>query len=99
MVWKRPHNCFRPKVTRARGAPVYARQGRGRGALGAVAAAAAAGAGLWPAAAAADLPPGGGPVRVISNFGRLIAPVGQLSQLEYFPITGAMSPDGRFVWT
>ncbi|MEA2396863.1 MAG: hypothetical protein QOK25_419, partial [Thermoleophilaceae bacterium] len=54
---------------------------------------------IAPVAASADLPPGGGPVRVVSNFGRLITPFGGLSQLEYFPINSAMTPDGRFVWT
>lgn len=60
---------------------------------------AAAVAATLPAGASADLPAGGGPVRVISNFGRLIAPFGSLSQLEYFPLNSAMTPDGRFVWT
>jgi DNA-binding beta-propeller fold protein YncE len=48
--------------------------------------------------AAADLPPSG-PVSLVSNFGRLIHPFGRLSQLDYFPTAGAMTPDGRFVWT
>jgi DNA-binding beta-propeller fold protein YncE len=54
---------------------------------------------LAPGAARADLPPAGQPVHTISNFGRLIAPFGALSQLEYFPLNAAMTPDGRFVWT
>jgi len=36
---------------------------------------------------------------VFSNFGRLIAPVGQLTQLGYFPVGASLTPDGRYVWT
>ncbi|HEV3228180.1 MAG TPA: beta-propeller fold lactonase family protein [Solirubrobacteraceae bacterium] len=49
--------------------------------------------------ARADLPSGGGPTSVVSNFGRLIAPRGDLTQLGYFPTGAALTPDGRFAWT
>jgi DNA-binding beta-propeller fold protein YncE len=51
------------------------------------------------AVARADLPPGGGPSTVVSNFGRLISPRGDLTRLGYFPTGAALTPDGRFIWT
>jgi len=54
---------------------------------------------LGAASARADLPPAGPALPVFSNFGRLIAPVGQLTQLGYFPVGATLTPDGRFVWT
>ena len=51
------------------------------------------------APARADLPPGGGAFSDVSNFGRLIAPRGDLSQIGYLPAGAAVTPDGRFVWT
>jgi DNA-binding beta-propeller fold protein YncE len=72
---------------------------RQRRALGGALAAVALGAGA-AAPARADLPPGGGPFSgVVSNFGRLIAPRGDLTQLGKFPAGAAVTPDGRFVWT
>ncbi len=51
------------------------------------------------ASARADLPPAGPALPVFSNFGRLIAPIGQLTQLGYFPVGASLTPDGRYVWT
>ncbi|GAC1321858.1 MAG: hypothetical protein NVSMB25_16180 [Thermoleophilaceae bacterium] len=50
-------------------------------------------------AASADLPPGADHTQTISNFGRLIDPIGMLTQVGYFPTGAALTPDGRFVWT
>jgi len=35
----------------------------------------------------------------ISNFGRLIDPVGTVTELGHFPVGAVLTPDGRFLWT
>ena len=71
---------------------------RGRLVRGAVVGAALLGAGsiAWAATGGSNVV---GPRTRIQPSGRQLAPVGQLTKLGNFPTGGALTPDGRFLWT